>query len=330
MVIHKKAPRFWQKSSILAKALLPVAWLYRFGFAMRFLYTRPYKSRSIIICVGNINIGGVGKTPFVISLAEILIRKGQEIVFLSRGYGGSQKDPREVDPEEGHASLWGDEALLLARYAPCIVSKDKVAGIHYCEKHYPGRYIVMDDGLQNPHIHKNISIIVMDGKQGSGNGYVLPAGPLRETLASAGKRAQGLVVIGKDHHNMRARISLPSTLVQIKPHITEKMRNHSLIAFAGIGHPEKFFKTLAKEGCKVIKIYRFPDHYPYQDKHINPLISEAKKHQALLITTEKDLMRIPHRLRKEILALPISLEKYSNPAFFEQIFASISMKPFSQ
>jgi tetraacyldisaccharide 4'-kinase len=284
--------------------LLPAAAIYGAISAIRNCIAIPYTSNIPVICIGNVTVGGAGKTPTSILIARTLQDMGHKPVFLSRGFGGKLSGVL-VDEKIHSSSDVGDEPLLLAKIAPVIVSRDRKMGAKLAEN--IGDVIIMDDGLQNPTIHKTRSFLVIDGTYGIGNGQILPAGPLREKFKSALKKVSAVVLIGEDKHNISSAIGdktiIRATIVSLEKNTTDK----SYIAFAGIGNPDKFFNTLKENNYKLIETIAFPDHYPYTKNDIAKLKEKAKNLKGELITTEKDFVRIAPELCDNINTLPVNL-----------------------
>jgi tetraacyldisaccharide 4'-kinase len=251
-----------------------------------------------VVCVGNFTVGGAGKTPAALALARILAADGQKPVFLTRGYGGRLAGPLRVDPAVHKAGDVGDEPLLLQRAFPTIVARDRPAGARLAARESAG-VIVMDDGLQNPSLAKNLALAVVDGTTGVGNGLCLPAGPLRAPLAAQWPKVDAVIVIGEGRpgavlaREAGAR-SKPVFRARLEPDaaIAGQWRGRKVLAFAGIGQPEKFFATLQRCGAAVVRSKSFPDHHPYGPEDIRAILAEAKAHDLHVVTTEKDFVRI--------------------------------------
>lgn len=291
-----RAPAFWQTGGILAAVLGPVGALY--GLAAGRRMTQPGARASIpVICVGNFTAGGAGKTPTAIAVAELLRRAGRRPVFLTRGYGGSVREPTLVDRTRHRADRVGDEPLLLARHAPTVVSPDRVQGAALAAA--VGDILVMDDGLQNPALEKDLSIAVVDGGSGVGNGSCIPAGPLRAPLGLQLQRIDAVLVIGQGEpgeevaRQARAR-GIPVFHGALLPESSaaRPLAGRRVLAFAGIGRPEKFFETLAQCGAQVAERHAFPDHHPFTRSDVAGLIARAERLGAALVTTEKDRVRL--------------------------------------
>jgi len=267
-----------------------------------------------VVCIGNLVAGGAGKTPVVMAVAHMLKEQGRKPHILLRGYGGSVEGPVEVGRTAHRMSDVGDEALLLAGHAPTWVSKDRKAGAVAMERQGLASVIVMDDGFQNPHLKKDISLLVVGGGTGFGNGNVIPAGPLREPVRQGLDRADAVILVGEDTSGVTDIIKkhkdLPVLPARLVPDETsaEKFKDKKVIAFAGIGRPEKFRQTLESLGTQIVGWYGFPDHYIYSENEVWRMIDEAADKDALLVTTEKDYVRLSAEVQKTVEALPVTLE----------------------
>lgn len=312
-----RAPDFWWRNgkSLLAWFLIPFAWLYDF-IAGRRLAAAGKPATVPVICIGNFTVGGAGKTPTAIKIAQILRESGETPFFLSRGYGGTEKGPLLIELERHDAEMVGDEPLLLSRHAPTIVSRDRVSGAELCST-LGASVIVMDDGMQNPYLVKDLTITVVDGKTGIGNGLPFPAGPLRLAMAKQWPLTDIVVVIGPGDAGervaeMASSLSKPALHASLEPDsdAVARLTGHPVLAFAGIGRPEKFFDSLHLCGVVVKRQREFPDHHRFSDAELTGLAKEAKENGLLLVTTEKDLARLPHAaeiLQQTIETLPVEL-----------------------
>jgi len=303
-----KAPRFWSDPDATAGALLaPLGLLYDLaGRSLR----AGQKTQTIdvpVICVGNLTAGGAGKTPVAIALAGLLADR--DPAFLTRGYGGQTRGPIQVNPATHTAADVGDEPLLLACTAPTWVSADRPTGGRIAIT-AGARLVIMDDGFQNPSLHKDISLIVVDGGTGFGNGRVIPAGPLRETIDAGLARADAIVVVGADRTGIRKSYGdrLPVFIAKVMPTpAADDLRGQRVLAFAGIGRPEKFFDTLADMDCELVACVPFGDHEPYTPERVMRLCEDAASLKAIPVTTEKDLVRMPAEARAMVRTLPVAI-----------------------
>ena len=265
-----------------------------------------------VLCVGNLVAGGAGKTPVALALGERLAAQGLAPHFLSRGYGGRQAGPLRVDAEAHNFLDVGDEALLLAGCCPTWVSRHRPRGAAAARA--GARMVIMDDGFQNPSLAKDVSLIVIDGGYGFGNGRLMPAGPLREAVDDGLARAQALVLIGDDGAGVIDRLrrsrrpDMPVLGARIQAQPPPGVGPEPVIAFTGIARPAKFFHTLEGAGYAVRETHAFPDHHPFTRRQIDDLRAAAEAAGAQLMTTQKDAVRPDPDVRAAVRVLTIAVE----------------------
>ncbi len=301
-----RAPAFWWETppSALARALQPLGALYGAATARR-MGRAGMRAAVPVICVGNFTAGGAGKTPTALALAALLRGAGEHPAFLSRGYGGRLAGPVLIDPRQHGAREVGDEPLLLARGAPTVVARDRPAGAALAVE-AGASVIVMDDGLQNPSLAKDFGLAVVDGAVGIGNRLSLPAGPLRAPLAAQWPKVHSVLVIGsgtpgEEIAGGAEALGKPVWRASLAadPVAAARLKGVRVLAFAGIGRPDKFFTSLETCGAVVEEERSFGDHHPYTAADIARLAGEAGAKGLQLVTTEKD------RVRLEGLGVPL-------------------------
>ena len=296
------APKFWfAERGALAYALLPAAALYGRIAGSRMGAKPAGEVDAPVICIGNYIVGGAGKTPVALEIARIAAGMGRRPGFLSRGYGGAAPMPLAVDPERHTSRDVGDEPLLLARHHPTVVSPDRVKGARLLAERDVD-LIVMDDGFQNPGLAKDFSIAVIGARRGIGNGLVIPAGPLRADLRKQLAQTHAVALIGQpgieDHPSARetvrlaAKRALPILRGEVLAVEAERLAGVRVLAFAGIGDPEKFFRTVEDTGAEIVHRTAFDDHHVYDRDAIDELLARADKDDLTLVTTEKDVARL--------------------------------------
>ena len=301
-----KTPKFWQHKNFVSRALFLPGCLYALTTWARIKFKSPKKAKVPVICICNLTAGGSGKTPIAISIAKMLKSGGKNPGFVSRGYGGKLKGVL-VDMKKHSAAQVGDEPLLLAREAIVAVDANRYQAAKIAID-AGADIIIMDDGFQNPTLYKDKSLLVVDGNFGLGNMMPIPAGPMREFFNQGIKRANGVVIIGQDKHNVAPTFAdLPIFRAKIKA-VKPKLDKEKVLAFAGIGNPKKFYQSLEDCGVKIAKTKDFPDHHFYTRGELLSLIDEATRLEAELVTTSKDMVKIPYDLQPKFKVLEIDVE----------------------
>ena len=313
-----RAPRFWsQTDSILPSILAPLSGVYDACARARAALTSPQNASIPVVCVGNAVVGGAGKTPCTIALLSRLRAADVDAHAISRGYGGHVAGPHRVDRATDTAADVGDEPLLLAQAGPTWVSRDKVAAARSAAE-AGAQVVVLDDGLQNPTLKKDLSLLVVDASSGTGNGRLLPAGPLREPLERALGRVAAAIVLdgagtGKDggwpDTINSLRDGLPVFSARLVPVVAAlQSLEHPVVAFAGLGHPEKFFSLLYGMGCDLVGTYPFPDHHRYSPNDIMQIVEAAAAKGARTVTTAKDAVRLPQEAQDMVDVIDVVVE----------------------
>ena len=318
-----RTPKLWKSKNIFSIFLFPLSLIYGFFSKIHKTFSKEYKSKKLnIVCIGNLTAGGNGKTPVAIKIGEIFKQNGKNFAYLSKGYKGKINDFVKVDSKKHTYLDVGDEPLLLSKIVDTFVCKNRKKAIQILENKYNYDFIIMDDGFQNPTIYKNKNIIIVDGEYGIGNGFLLPAGPLRENLKDAIKRIDFVIIIGNDRQNLEEYF-LKNNIKVFKANIKEKIENinnnQKYIAFSGIGRPEKFFNSLKKVDCNLIKKISFEDHHIYTNNEIEKILLTAKKENAKVITTSKDWIKLSSDYRNQIDVLEIEIDLLDKNNFLKEI-----------
>jgi tetraacyldisaccharide 4'-kinase len=323
-----RAPNFWWQPEA-GRLLSPLGLIY--GAVARWrMRLQGHRAGVPVVCLGNLTVGGAGKTPAALAVARVLLAAHERPFFLTRGYGGGLKGPLRVNPSMHKATDVGDEPLLLARLAPTIVARDRVEGAKLACSAGAG-VIVMDDGFQNPSLAKDLAVILVDGRRGIGNGRIIPAGPLRAPLKMQVGRAQALVIVGAaDGASAVADVAKREGVAvfhgRLEPDraVLAALGRRKVLAFAGIGDPEKFFATLAAAGVNVAERVGFPDHHRYLVAEAQTLLARAAAENLMLLTTEKDAARLSGQpalaaLAAQASALPVRLVIEEHDVFRDMV-----------
>lgn len=294
--------------------MLPLAWIYQGLYLIRKSITRPYTSHIPVVCIGNVTVGGTGKTPACRSVLDALPSTYKKPMIVSRGYGGRIHTPTLVNPDTHTAHDVGDEPLLLAKNAPVIVSKNKREGVKYAEK-CGADIIVLDDGLQNPTVYKNRVVVVIDGYRGFENGRIIPAGPLRENPKKNLQNAHLILVTGVKnavYDTLKSTYGDKVVFAEYTPTDVPFSERQSVVPFAGLGNPEKFFETVRACGYPIRAKMAYPDHHMYTPEDLANIRGVAHTALAKMITTEKDFVRLPESERHDITPLYVTFTMHTS------------------
>ncbi len=325
--LTRTAPAFWERpSGIITDLLLPFGAAWDGVGRLRRALSPSYCAPVPVVCIGNLVAGGAGKTPVTLALCDWLLEHNVRVHVVSRGYGGRLRGPIRVDRSSHDALAVGDEALMLAARAPCWVARDRVAGARAAVT-AGASAVVLDDGFQDPAIGKSLALIVVDAEYGFGNGRVMPAGPLRENLRGGIARADAVVVLRAEAEatgaeRLCAAIGRLVIRAALAPIAGERLAGERLLAFAGIGRPEKFFAMLRSLGAILVDAQAFPDHHLFRAAEIDLLRRNATHSGARLITTRKDIVRLPPELHEEIEVLEVEVH-WLDPAAIAQLMAPV-------
>lgn len=329
-----RAPEFWAKPSHpLAALLAPLSWAWRAGNALAAARHQPHRIGVPVLSVGNLVLGGAGKTPVTLALAERLQAMGAAPHILGKGYGGAERGPLRVDAAKHSAAAVGDEALLHARTAPTWVARDRLRGA-IAVLAGGGKIILLDDGHQTWALEKSLSLVVVDGGYGFGNRRVFPAGPLREPVRSGLARADLIVVVGDPGAELEGRL-MRDLQKAAKPVLWADLvagpeagafRGQDVLAFAGIGRPEKFFASVRAIGANLVASCAYPDHHRYSAADLAMLRKEAANIGAKLLTTAKDAVRLSAADRADISVLDVRLE-FREPARIDAYLQALIAQP---
>lgn len=310
-------PNFWRSINILSLALYPLSLLYRI---ISFILLKSCKTRKLdipVICIGNVTVGGAGKTPLAIALGKHLQTKGIKVAYLTRGFGGD--GTITMVNNHNHHQV-GDEALLLAKIAPTYVGANRYITGQMAQND-GAKVIIMDDGMQHHKLHKDITVMVVDGDYEFGNGMTLPAGPLRQTINSSLIQATAVVYMNK--MPLKKLTDKPLFMMKYIVNNSMQLQGKSFIGLCSIASPEKFSKTVQQCGATLLELCAFPDHHPYKDKELIQVINKADKAGCQVLTTTKDMVKIPSTLQKNIVTMDIDL--YDCTALSDYIIKTLQL-----
>jgi tetraacyldisaccharide 4'-kinase len=304
-----RPPEFWRTDNGVARLLSPIGHLVGAITTRRARSAAPYRAAVPVISVGNLTVGGAGKTPVALDIVARLKAQGAAPAVILRGYGGTLKGPVRVDPYTHTAADVGDEALLHAAQAPTWVARDRAAGAAAVAS--DASVLVLDDAHQHPSLAKDLSLVVVDGTAGFGNGRIVPAGPLRESVADGLARADAVVLMNEDRRHVARR--MPPHLPVLRARLAAgpehaHFRGRKVVAFAGIGNPAKFFETLHLLGATLVAVHPFGDHHDFEPTDIQPILDEAYSLDAIPVTTAKDAVRLPPDQRQQVNVLSVRVE----------------------
>tara|TARA_Y100000389_G_scaffold203833_1_gene253679 strand:+ start:7705 stop:8679 length:975 start_codon:yes stop_codon:yes gene_type:complete len=302
-------PKFWLNKNLKSFLLTPISIIYWLFFSFDRFFQKGYSCKKNIICIGNLNLGGSGKTPTAIAIGKILKELNINYAFLSRGYRGSNKKLTKLNKNIDYNPLiTGDEPLLLKEYAPTYICKNRLKAIKEISKYQDLEAIILDDGYQNNSVKKDLNILVVDSKFGFGNKLLFPAGPLRQTIKSGFKQADIIIVIGKMDlalKNLIPEDKIINASIEIKN--IKNFQEKQYIAFCGIAYPQKFFSLLKDNNINLYQQIEFCDHYYYKKKDLDQIIKMAKENNTGIITTKKDWVKFDSNYKKEISFLDIDI-----------------------
>lgn len=319
-----KTPKFWySKNSIISILLRPISFLWVLGSILR--KKKSYNFNNIkIIKVGNVVAGGSGKTPTVISIVKKLANSKYQVHIISRGYKGSIKKSTLVNTDIHSYKEVGDESIILSKIAPTWIGNNRIESIKNAQK-MGAKIVILDDGIQDTSIKGDLNLLVFNGLQGLGNGKIIPAGPLREKLSDSIKKCHLSIIIDEDINNIENKLNNLLPIIKAKINIESEylnnFKNKNVVAFCGLGFPEKFFKTIKEIGCNIKYKKSFPDHYQYKEKDLKELIDIAIKYNSLLITTEKDHIKILKKYRNRIYYFPITVDFINDKIINDKLYS---------
>jgi len=319
-----KTPDFWKnKNSLISILLIPLSYIWQLG---NILNTKKKQKFNIpIIIIGNVVAGGAGKTPTVISIANKLISSNIKVHIILKGYKSAAKESIQVNTKMHTYKDVGDEAIICSKIAPTWVGKSRIASINNASNN-GADLVILDDGLQDSSIESDLNILVFSGFQGIGNGRIIPSGPMREHLSKAVDKSDLAIIIEEDKNNIQELIIKNIPVVNANLKIADKDLNNfkkkKVMAFCGIGYPEKFYKTLEKIECEIMQTKSYPDHYAYSKQDIEYLLNQSQNINALLVTTEKDYVKIPKEYKNRIYFFPISIE-FNDYSIIDKFLLSI-------
>ncbi len=305
--------KIWESKNLVSFLLIPVSYLYIIILKFYKIISKEHKINTPIICVGNATMGGAGKTPLVIKIRKTLRSHFKHIFILTRGYKGQVKGPILVDSTDNFLKF-GDESLLHAKQGQTCVSKNKYLGAKFCED-LGANLIIMDDGLQSIDVKKKIKILVIDDDYAFGNERVFPSGPLRESIKVSIGACDIIIIIGNKNFSKKYKCNMQNKIIYhaSKTIKINKLKNKPLYVFSALGNNKNFHNSLLNEGCRIIKIKEFPDHYKFKKQDISKILEEAQKMKLKIVCTHKDFLKIPAEFKNFVypIDLEIKIKNYS-------------------
>ncbi len=321
MMPQLKAPAFWHKPSLLGTLLSPLGKLYGKVSAVMQSQTVPFRTNIPVFCVGNVTVGGAGKTPSTLALVDLLTSMGETPHILSRGYGAKLTNPVRVDLATDTPSTVGDEPLLLAHKAPTWVNPSRANSARLAMND-GATILILDDGLQHGGIVRDTSFLVIDTDYGLGNGHIIPAGPLRETLEAALQKSHAIIALGEAPLKLPIQHHLPVFRARLHPSdIWQTLRDKPVFAFSGLANNDKFFRMCKAQGMRVIDAHGFPDHHTYTPEDIRTIYRRAAELGAHVVTTQKDAVKLTPEERVGLTILPIAT-LWENPPALQQFITA--------
>ena len=328
-MINLKYPNFWSKKTWLSSIMIFFSYIYIFLGFVRTQTTKKIVLSQKIICVGNITLGGSGKTQIVAWLAQKLIQKNISFVIVTKAYKSRLAKVKLVKKTDTVKEV-GDESVMLRKYGSVIAAKKINYALPLIQQMNP-EIVILDDGMQNPVLQKNLQILTIDSLNGIGNRRIFPAGPLRESLKSGLAKSDLIFMIGNNKckdSSLIGNISLSqkpyfAAAIKLKENLDKDIE---YIAFAGIGNPEKFYSLLLENSLKIKQYMSFGDHHNYSDEEVKKLIDLAKLNNASLITTEKDYVKLANKYKELVICARVGLEFENEQKCIDLVYEKLFQK----
>ncbi len=320
-----KSPKFWQQKNFLSSFFLPLSYIFHLSYLIYFKIKREIKINTPVLCVGNIVIGGSGKTPIAIKLRKILSKKFSNIFVLTRGYKGLKKGPLIIKKKSTFTEV-GDEGILHSHFGTTCMSKNKTLGAVFCEKN-KSDLIIMDDGLQSRNVKKQVSLLVVDSEYALGNERIFPAGPLRQSINFSLKLSDAVIIVDNSNNYLKHKVLKDKKIFFAKKIIKiRNLNNHKIFAFCGLGNNKNFLNGLKKLNYDVKKFKGFPDHHIYKTNEIKKIINYAKLNKLSIVCTQKDYLKIPDKFKKDIYVADLDIQIINEKKFFDFLVKKLNSK----